>query len=135
MGILGSTQGELGVVVISGDAGRDLSSLRKGCGFWGSGGICVEEVGESPRPESGGESHELSISEIECRCGSVTTEGSDLLDGRGKIWAVSEGSLSLSGTSGDGISTGLESGGADLAPPGSVLYPGIRVLIRKSYTL
>lgn len=119
---------------MSGDAGRDLSSLRKGFGFWGSGGICVKEVGESPSPGSGGESRGLSISEIEgSRGGSVTTEGSDLLDVGGPIWAASEGSLL--GTSGDGISTGLESGGADLAPPGSALYPGIRVLTRKSYTL
>ena len=112
----------------SGDAGRDLSSLRKG--FWEFLGICV---GESPSPESGGESHGLSISEVEgLRGDSVTIEGSDLLDGGGLSWAVSEGSLSE--TSGDGISTGLESGGADLAPPGSAPYPGIRVLTRMLYT-
>jgi hypothetical protein len=118
--------------VTSGDAGRDLSSRRKGFGFWVIGGIRVDEVGESPSPESGGETHGLSISEMEGSWGdSATIKGSDLLDGGGLIWVVSEGSLSESG---DGISTGLESGGADLAPPGSAPDPGIRGLTRMLYT-
>jgi hypothetical protein len=42
--ILGSVLAELGAVVPSGDAGKDLSSLR-GFNPWGSGGTTVSETG------------------------------------------------------------------------------------------
>lgn len=131
--ILGSAKGELGLVVMSGDAGRDLSILSNGggFGFWGIGG---DKVGVSPvslDPELGGESRRPSILEI---VGPVITiEGSDLLEGGGLICVPSEGSLSEIG---DEISTApLESGGADFTLSGSGLYSGIRVLSRMSYTL
>jgi|SRR6267142_1439451 len=134
--ILGSAKGE-GVVVMSGDAGRDLSILSNGggFGFWGIGG---DKVGVSPvslDPELGGESRRPSILEIvgSWSASVITIEESDLLEGGGLNCVLSEGSLSEIG---DGISTApLESGGADLTLSGSGLYSGIRVLSRMSYTL
>jgi hypothetical protein len=57
--ILSSAEGEVGVFVMSGDAGRDLSILRNGFGFWGIGG---DGVGVFVSPESGSESRAFSIS-------------------------------------------------------------------------